>query len=97
MKAALNGVLPLTTRDGWVSEVELFGIGWTLDSDNIAKSILDELEYNIAPLYYKADKSEWIAQMKNARELILREFSATKMLRTYIEKMYRKSIEVVHR
>lgn len=96
MKASLNGVLPLTTRDGWVSEVELFGVGWALNSDEITKSIMDELEFNIAPIYYQAGRAGWIQQMTNARELILKEFSATKMLRTYIEQMYLKSIEVVH-
>ncbi|MEO6509086.1 MAG: alpha-glucan family phosphorylase [Patescibacteria group bacterium] len=96
MKAALNGVLPLATRDGWGSEVNMFGIGWDLASNNVGTSILDELEYNVLPMYYSQDKTEWISHMKNARELIQTQFSSTKMLRKYIEKMYMKSIEVNH-
>lgn len=101
MKAALNGVLPATTKDGWVSEVELFGIGWILNSDTIHESILDALEHQIVPMYFQNDANgrpaDWIRHMKNARDLILSEFSATRMLRAYIETMYVRALEDVRR
>ena len=100
MKAGLNGVLPATTRDGWISEVELFGIGWILDSDRIHDHILDVLENDIIPMYYARDESgvprQWVSHMQNARELIQNEFNATKMLRNYIEKMYVPAIASLH-
>lgn len=100
MKAALNGVLPATTRDGWVSEVELFGIGWVLDSDRIHEHVLDVLEYDIVPMYYTRDGSgvpmQWVSHMRNARDLIQNQFSATRMLREYIEKMYVAAMATLH-
>ncbi len=99
MKACLNGVLPCTTKDGWVSEVELYGIGWALDSDNITESLLQTIENKIVPMYYFRDREglpgAWIENMRNSRELILNEFSATRMLREYINKMYLPSIKML--
>lgn len=95
MKAALNGSLPVTTSDGWVDEVNLYQIGWILDSDHIANSILDTLEKQIFPLYYE-DKNAWEINMKNSRALIQNDFSATKMLRRYIQEMYQTAIGTQH-
>lgn len=99
MKAALNGTLPATTKDGWIDEVELFGIGWVLDSDTIHKNILDILESQIIPMYYTRDgkniPQQWLWHMRNGRELIKNQFSTTRMLRNYIETMYMKILEVV--
>lgn len=101
MKAALNGVLPATTKDGWIDEVELFGIGWILDSDTIHKNVLDVLESQIIPMYYTKDEQgipkQWLWHMRNGRELIQNQFSATRMLRNYIETMYMKVLEFVQR
>jgi len=92
MKACLNGVLPCTTKDGWVAEVELYKVGWSLDSNNISESLLQTIEHQIIPEYYFKDKEglpgAWLENMKNARELILNEFTATRMLREYISRMY---------
>ncbi len=92
MKAALNGSLPVTTRDGWVDEVELYKIGWIVNSDNIIKDLLDILERDIIPFYYTRNASGipegWVENMKNARSLIVKEFSATRMLKEYIVKFY---------
>jgi starch phosphorylase len=88
MKAALNGTLPMSTADGWVEEIDLFGIGWKLSDMYVTESCLDELEYNIAPLFYAKDHTSWLTMMKQARELIQNDYSATRMLRDYIEKLY---------
>lgn len=92
MKAALNGVLPLSTRDGWIDEIELLDKGWGIDNDNVNKSILGLLKNDILPLFYDRDESgtpqNWLRNMKNCRELIKTQFSATRMLREYIEKLY---------
>lgn len=90
MKAAMNGVLPLTTKDGWVDEVDLSGIGWILDSNYITDSFLEILEQKIIPLY---QTKEWENYMIRARELILGNFTATRMLREYLEQMYLPVIE----
>lgn len=87
MKACLNGTLPASTKDGWIDEVDLSDIGWILDTDSLQESILTALEKSIAPLYYN-DKHTWEFYMKNARNLILTQFSTTRMLKNYFEKMY---------
>jgi glucan phosphorylase len=92
MKAALNGVLPLSTKDGWVAEVDLLEKGWSIDSDHINESVLATLKENIIPMFFERDENgvshNWAANMKNSRELILNDFSATRMLAEYIEKLY---------
>jgi starch phosphorylase len=92
MKAALNGVLPLTTRDGWVDEVDLNGSGWIIHNDNVTHDLLDKLDKEIAPLYYTRDSGGrpeiWENHMRHSRSMILDRFTATRMLREYIEMMY---------
>lgn len=92
MKAAANGVLPCSTNDGWVYEADLFNVGWILDSDHISAHILDVIEKDIAPVYYDRNADgvpeEWEKMMRNARDMALNQFSATRMLRKYIRLMY---------
>ncbi len=87
MKAALNGTLPCSTRDGWVDEAELYKIGWLLDNDHLDKNILDILEQNIIPMYYENPKL-WQEHMENARDMVINQFSTTRMLREYLDKLY---------
>lgn len=88
MKAALNGVLPCSTFDGWIDEAELYKVGWLLQSINLSDSILSVLEQHIVPLYYDTDKKVWTTMMQNSRDMVINQFSATKMLRRYIEEFY---------
>ncbi|MBU6431072.1 MAG: alpha-glucan family phosphorylase [Patescibacteria group bacterium] len=94
MKAALNGALPLTTKDGWVDEVNLDGIGWILENTDINRKILEILDKSVVPMYYKHlenpndSASEWLARMEKARELILVKFSMSRAFREYIENIY---------
>lgn len=92
MKASLNNTLTLSTKDGWLAEVDVAQIGWTADSDSIQTSLLDVLEQQIIPTYYD-DKAKWESLQKNGRELILHQFSATRMLRDYFEKTY---LPIIH-
>lgn len=95
MKAALNGSLPASTKDGWVDEENIYGIGWVLDSEHVNISLLDILEQQILPMYYDG-KAMWSENMKHARQLIKNEFSTTKMLRKYIEILYKDAIDTQH-
>jgi len=89
MKAALNGVLPLSTRDGWMDEVEMYGIGWGLTDTDLTQNMLDTLSDQILPLYYEKNKNgvpeKWVTMMKNARELIKNEFSMSRAMRQYLD------------
>ena len=53
---------------------------------------MEILEHNIIPEYYFKNREgipgAWLENMKNARELILNEFTATRMLKEYFTQMY---------
>ena len=65
MKAAANGALQVSTRDGWWAEVADLGIGWTIGRGEIypeeqhpyqdeveARLLYDLLEKEVAPMFY---------------------------------------------
>lgn len=88
MKACLNGVLPCTTKDGWVYEIDIPQVGWELQSEAIGKSVLDVLEHEVVSQYYANDKTAWEKKMQTARTMIQNDYSATRMLKEYFEKLY---------
>lgn len=89
MKAALNGVLPLSTRDGWMDEIEMYGIGWALSDTDLTQNMLDTLKNQILPLYYDQNEKgipvQWVTMMNNARDLIKNQFSMTRAMKQYLE------------
>ncbi|OGK26120.1 hypothetical protein A3D80_01450 [Candidatus Roizmanbacteria bacterium RIFCSPHIGHO2_02_FULL_40_13b] len=97
MKAALNGVLPASTADGWVAEANLFEVGWLLKNDNLSEDILSVLKNNILPTYYDRDSDgvspQWVKMMKNARDMTVNQFDTATMLRKYIEEFYLSTIQ----
>ncbi|MBU4466856.1 alpha-glucan family phosphorylase [Candidatus Parcubacteria bacterium] len=92
MKAALNGALLLSTRDGWVDEVNLSAIGWVVDEPNVGVKMLDIAEKEIIPAYYdhitNPNGSKWLTRMQNGRRLITEQFSTSRVLKQYIEEFY---------
>lgn len=94
MKACLNGVLPLTTNDGWIFESDLKDIGWVADNEDITNSLMNILEKDIIPEFYE-NKEGWKKRMKNARNLILKRYSTERMLEEYIDKLYRPTYNIV--
>ncbi len=100
MKAALNGALPLTTRDGWIAEVDLTGSGWAVDEPNVGEKMLEIAEREIAPLYYEHItnpwNSKWNARMQAGRKIISEQFSTTRMLKEYIEQLYLPTLAQKH-
>jgi glycogen phosphorylase len=97
MKAALNGVLPCTTADGWVAEANLNGVGWLLENENLPEDILAVLREQIIPLFYtrtdNGEPMEWIKMMKNARDMVLSQFTSAIMLKSYVEEFYLPNIQ----
>lgn len=89
MKAALNGVLNVSTNDGWLAEIDTKKVGWELDDEKISQSLLQTLGNQVIPMYV-GNKEEWVEKMKSAREEIINNFSASRMLKEYIEKLYSK-------
>ncbi len=92
MKAALNGALTLSTNDGWISEVEAGGIGWVVNSSENGEELRYLLEKEIIPEYQQfitqKENSVWYKKMQNARNLILNNFSTSRMLKEYIDMLY---------
>lgn len=90
MKAISNGVLQITVQDGWTSEVDWSNVGWTLDSDNLTKSLYEKLA-QAQDLYYQRNdrgfSDEWLTRMKASIQLYER-FSTERMLREYKELLY---------
>ncbi len=94
MKAALNGVLQCSTNDGWLPEVDLEKIGFKLDDKYISLSLIDTISNHIVPLYYQHLRgakmnSIWKEKMEWSRENILHKFGSDRMLRDYIELVYK--------
>ncbi len=92
MKAALNGCLTFSTKDGWVDEAEMYGVGWLIDSVKISDNSLDILENEIVPMYYERNDAgvpeEWERHMRNSRDMAKNQFSATRMVRKYVKMLY---------
>ena len=92
MKALFNGALALSTRDGWVDEVDLSAIGWVVDEPNVGMKMLDVAAKEIIPAYYEhlanPNESKWLNRMRAGRQLIIEQFSTSRVLKQYIEEMY---------
>jgi len=92
MKASLNGALQFSTSDGWIDEVDMKPIGWLLPDSNPASAIYQDLEHEIAPMFYRRDENllphEWIKMMRANMKLVLDRFTAKRMLEDYYTKLY---------
>ena len=103
MKAAMNGVINFSVRDGWWREAYNGSNGWAIGKDPgldvevtddaDALSLYDILEDQIIPLYYTERNAEnvpleWVAMMKKSIQTITPQFSTRRMLKEYIERMY---------
>jgi starch phosphorylase len=94
MKAAINGVLNLSTLDGWWLEARIEGVvGWSIGEDprrpgaDDAASLYDKLQRVILPLY-ASDRPRWIWMMKQAMGKIPQFFNSQRMMRRYATEAY---------
>lgn len=99
MKAAINGVLNLSTLDGWWPEAcwdEVTGwqIGGGFVSDDVklqdrhdADSLYDVLINKVIKTYYK-NPEKWNEMMIASINSIVERYSATRMVKDYYEKLY---------
>ncbi len=103
MKAAANGVLHLSVRDGWWKEGYNGANGWAIGDDievydsmaedkSDAEALYRLLREKIVPLYYQRDRDGvphgWVHMIKEAINSIAPRFSARRMLKEYVEQMY---------
>jgi starch phosphorylase len=102
MKAALNGALNLSIRDGWWDELYDGANGWAIPSadetvdpdrrdDFEATAILDLLENQVRTLFYDRDNGVphgWLEMVKHSLASLGPPLLATRMVRDYVEQLY---------
>ena len=104
MKAAVNGVLNMSTDDGWWCEGYTPDGGWIigakenyedLDYQDVVESqaIYDMLENEVIPLFYTRSADNlpraWIRRVKNSIKWIAPRFNTHRMLADYTQKYYK--------
>jgi starch phosphorylase len=102
MKSALNGGLNLSVLDGWWAEAFDGANGWGIPGETAydhslqdrrdAVAFYDLLEKEVAPLFYERDADGiprgWVQRMKRSLRTNGPRFSATRMVRDYIDTTY---------
>lgn len=103
MKAAMNGVLHLSTLEGWWPEAYNGKNGWAISTGKLyndanlqtvadANQLYDLLENEIAELYYNRNDTDiphnWVAMMKSSIVSACRDFNMNRVLCDYMEKSY---------
>jgi starch phosphorylase len=103
MKAALNGVPHLSIGDGWWAEGFNGANGWTIDGgiegqdyDAVdaadANALYRLLEDEVVPAFYDRDAAgvphRWLATVKESIRSIAPRFSARRMVKEYVDRMY---------
>jgi glycogen phosphorylase len=103
MKVLVNGGLNLSERDGWWAEAYRPEIGWAIgdgqEHDDVsnwdvheAEQLYDILEREIVPCFYKRDGRgiplAWVERMRASMADLTPQFSANRMLREYVDRLY---------
>jgi alpha-glucan phosphorylase-like protein len=92
LKASLNGALQCSVSDGWVDEVDFKDKGWILSEDRTKDDLYRLLETEIPDLFYKKNEKgiplELIQRMRASVLLINSNFTATRMIEDYVDKIY---------
>jgi starch phosphorylase len=101
MKVVLNGGLNLSVLDGWWSEAYDGSNGWAIESVDADPHIQDEhdaaklatlLEREAIPLFYDRDAEGiphgWIRRVKASMRSLIPRFSAERMVREYVTRLY---------
>jgi glycogen phosphorylase len=111
MKAAANGVLNLSTLDGWWDEAYQSDLGWAIgrgetydnpqyQSQVEAEALYGLLEHEVVPDYY--DRSvdglprRWIARMKRSIQELCHFFNTHRMVGEYTIKFYLQALSHYH-
>ncbi|MBN2416312.1 alpha-glucan family phosphorylase [bacterium] len=103
MKAAMNGCLNISIKDGWWAEASDTAYGWTIgddtqDPDHGRQDERDSgalyalLESEVIPAYYQRNgspwSSRWVDMMKRSISALTPRFSTVRMLREYVGTCY---------
>jgi starch phosphorylase len=103
MKAALNGALNLSIRDGWWDEWFDGENGWAIPSadgltdpdrrdDVEAMALYDIIEHQVAPRFYDRDETgvptRWVQMVRHTLKSLGPKVVATRMVREYVQELY---------
>jgi starch phosphorylase len=103
MKAALNGGLNLSIRDGWWDELYDGSNGWAIPTadgvndpnrrdDLEAAALYELLGSQVAPLFYERGDdgvpSRWLARVRHTLATLGPQVQASRMVREYVEFSY---------
>jgi starch phosphorylase len=103
MKAALNGALNVSVRDGWWDEWFDGGNGWEIPSaDGVAdparrdeleaQALYELLAKSVAPLFYDRDEDGvplgWVERIRHALRSLGPKVQAERMVRDYVSGLY---------
>ena len=99
MKVLVNGGLNLSERDGWWAEAYAPDVGWGLGDGNGPTSDADDasalyatLEREVVREFYDRDAQNlprrWLARIRASTSRLTPQFSANRMLREYLERVY---------
>ncbi len=101
MKVVANGGLNLSILDGWWEEAYDGESGWGIASppadessqdDRDAAALFNLLENEVVPLFYDRGPDgvphHWLARVKASMSRFIPGFSAERMMRDYVEKLY---------
>ncbi|NMM19369.1 MAG: alpha-glucan family phosphorylase [Rhodoferax sp.] len=103
MKSCLGGGLQLSVLDGWWAEAYDGSNGWAINGDvdadtpaqdqRDARALFDLLEHEVLPMFHERDlegvPQRWVAMMRRSLLTNGPRFSATRMLRDYVDRLYR--------
>jgi starch phosphorylase len=102
-KAALNGIPNLSLSDGWWPEAYNGRNGWVIgkneesDDHRDANYLYELLENEVAPLFYNRHEpgipTGWVAMMREAIKTVVPQFSTSRMLKDYANKLFAPLLE----
>jgi glycogen phosphorylase len=110
MKAALNGVLNCSILDGWWAEAYQPTRGFAIGGEESraseaeqdaadAEALFAVLEQQVLPTYYDRDESglpvRWIEMMRHSIAELGTQYSTTRMVAEYVERLYLPAHESV--
>ena len=103
MKAALNGVLNVSTLDGWWAEGYSEEAGWCIGrgeefsdhayQDSVeSQALYNVLENNVIPCFYERKNGDiplnWLEMMKASIKMAMLDFCSHRMVREYEKRFY---------
>ena len=102
MKSVLGGGLQLSVLDGWWAEAYDGANGWAIDGSEHAdagaqdwrdaNTLFDLLEQQVVPMFHERDANgvpqRWVAMMRRSLMTHGPRFSATRMVREYLQRIY---------